>query len=164
LKIIKVNKRIISIDCGTAIVGWAILEAIGNKYIHIDSGAIRTKAKTDMALRLRTIFEELNRIINLYKPIQMAVEDLFYFKNKKTVISVSQAKGVIMLAGSINELPVYVYTPLQVKIALTGYGRAEKKQVESMIMRILNLETTRSVDDIADAIAVGICHLNYIKL
>lgn len=153
-------ERVLSIDCGTAITGWAIIDKTGNNLTHIASGAIETHKGLDMSLRLKLIFEGLNYIINTYAPTTMAIEDLFYFKNQKTVITVSQARGVIMLSGVINGLNVFNYTPLQVKSAVTGFGRAEKDQVAFMVGKILKIKDLPKLDDITDAIAVGICHLN----
>lgn len=154
------TERVISIDCGTAITGWAIIDKKGNYLTHVASGAIQTSKNDDMSLRLKYIFEELEKLIQEYRPTTMAIEDLFYFKNQKTVITVSQARGVIILSGVVNQLGVYNYTPLQVKSAVTGYGRAEKNQVAFMVGKILKLKDVPKLDDITDAIAVGICHLN----
>lgn len=156
----KKKKRVIGIDVGTAIVGWAILDQVSNKLIHVASGAILTDKKDVMSLRLLQIFEQLNDLISLYNPDEMAVEDLFFFKNQKTIISVAEGRGVILLAGSVNKLQTFDYTPLQVKVAVTGYGRAEKKQVQFMTTKILKLKEMPKLDDVADAMAVGICHLN----
>lgn len=148
------------IDCGTAIMGWAVLESMGSKFTHINSGAIITPAKTDMSLRLKTIYQELTELLDEYKPDDVALEDLFFFKNSKTVISVSQARGVAIVAAANKDLRTYDYTPLQVKMAVTGYGRAEKDQVEKMVMKIVGMTQAPKLDDTADAIAVAICHLN----
>ena len=158
-----VGQRIISIDCGTAIVGWAILERVGGQLNYIDSGAILTSKSDDMSLRLKKIFEDLQELVVQYGPQAMAIEDLFYFKNQKTVISVSQARGVIILSGILKGLKIYNYTPLQVKSAVTGYGRAEKDQVAFMAGKILKLKVVPKLDDITDAIALGICHLNTVN-
>ncbi|MCA9379570.1 crossover junction endodeoxyribonuclease RuvC [Candidatus Dojkabacteria bacterium] len=155
-----VSERVISIDCGTAITGWAIIDKKGNNLTHIASGAIQTSKNTDMSLRLKHIFEELNELIQEFSPVTMAIEDLFFFKNQKTIVTVSQARGVIILAGVANNLGVFNYTPLQVKSAVTGFGRAEKDQVAFMVGRILKLKDIPTLDDVTDAIAVGICHLN----
>lgn len=152
--------RVLSIDCGTAIVGWAVLDEEFNNLTHVESGAIQTSKNDDMSLRLKQIFEELSKIIDKYKPSVMAIEDIFYFKNQKTIISVSQARGVIILSGKLKNLEIFGYTPLQVKSAVTGYGRAEKDQVAFMVGKILKLKEVPKLDDITDAIAVGICHLN----
>lgn len=153
-------KKVLGIDCGTAIVGWAIVEKLGSKFEQKGFGVVTTEKGNDMYLRLKKIYAELLEIIQKYEPSEMAVEDLFYFKNQKTVISVGQARGVIMLAGANSGLPVFDYTPLQVKSAVTGYGRAEKSQVQQMIQRIFNLKELPKPDDAADALAIAICHLN----
>jgi len=164
LKNQKINKkRVLGIDVGTAIVGWSILDRMGNKLVHVESDAIITSKDDVMSLRLLKIFDQLNILIDLYKPDEMAVEDLFFFKNKKTVISVAEARGVILLAGSYNKLKTFDYTPLQVKSAVTGYGRAEKKQVQFMTAKVLQLKEIPKLDDVADAMAVGICHLNTVR-
>ena len=152
--------RVLSVDCGTTIVGWAVLDKEFNNLTHIESGAIQTSKNDDMPLRLKQIFEELSKVIDKYKPSVMAIEDIFYFKNQKTIISVSQARGVIILSGKLKSLEIFGYTPLQVKSAVTGYGRAEKDQVAFMVGKILKLKEVPKLDDITDAIAVGICHLN----
>ena len=155
--------RTLGIDIGTAITGWAVLdkgEKVMNSYKSIDYGAIRTSAKTPMPLRLKTIYDELQIIIKKYKPYHMAIEDLFFFKNQKTVIKVGQARGVAIVVGVNNGLEVFDYTPLQVKQAITGYGRADKKQMQMMVKNIMNYSEVPKPDDTADAIAVCICHLN----
>lgn len=154
------GERVISVDCGTAITGWAIIDKKGNNLKHVASGAIQTSKNDDMSLRLKCIYEELDNLIHEFSPATMAIEDLFYFKNQKTIITVSQARGVIILSGIMNSLNIFNYTPLQVKSAVTGYGRAEKDQVAFMVGRILKLKDIPTLDDITDAIAVGICHLN----
>lgn len=160
---VRATRRVIGIDCGVALVGWEVLEVLGNKYIHIAGGVIETTKNSDMQLRLKKIYEDLVEIIKKYQPQEMAIEEIFYFKNNKTVIAVSQARGVIMLTGILNKIPVYGYTPLEVKVAVTGYGRAEKKQVQSMVQRLLNLKEKPKQDDWADAIAISICHVNSCK-
>lgn len=154
------SEKVIGIDCGTAIVGWAIVERTHNKLKHIAHGSVKTDKNDVMYLRLKKIYSDLQELISLYKPDSMAVEDLFFFKNQKTVISVSQARGVILLSGTNNNLPVFDYTPLQVKSAITGYGRAEKQQVAMMVGKILELKDIPKLDDVTDAIGVAICHLN----
>jgi len=158
------SKRILGIDCGTAIVGWAVLEQGGRELKVIDYGDIRTPAKTEISLRLKMIYEAMLKLIKTYQPQEMAVEDIFYFKNNTTVISVSEARGVILLSGSVNGIPVYGYTPLQVKMSVTGYGRAEKKQVQIMVTKVLRLKEMPKVDDTADALAIAFCHSNSCKL
>jgi crossover junction endodeoxyribonuclease RuvC len=156
--------RILGIDVGTAITGWSIVERISNgNYKTYGYGVIRTDKSLAPPERLVIIFNELNEIITTFKPDQMAVEELFYFKNSKTVITVGQARGVILLAGKINKLGIFGYTPLQVKQAVTGYGRAEKEQIQRMVKLILKLEQIPKPDDAADALAIAICHLNSLK-
>ena len=152
--------RVLGIDCGTAIVGWEVLEVMNNRYVHIAGGVIITAKEDDMPLRLKKIYEDLNDIIGNYHPTDVAIEEIFFFKNNKTIISVSQARGVMILAGIINNLKIFSYTPLEVKMAVTGYGRAEKKQVQDMVKRIMHFREDPKPDDWADAIAISICHMN----
>ncbi len=155
--------RILGIDPGTAIVGYSILDYKNNKIELIDYGCIYTDKDLDMALRLEQIYLKLESIINLYKPDQMAIEELFFFKNQKTIISVAQARGVIVLKAQMSGIEIFNYTPLQVKTGITGYGRANKKQVQEMTKVILKLKEIPKPDDAADAIAIGINHINTIK-
>ena len=149
---------ILGIDPGYAIVGYGVIEYRNNHFSVIDYGAITTDAKTPFNERLEIIYDELSEIIEKYSPEAMAIEKVFYNSNAKTVIDVSQARGVIMLAAQKHRLPAYEYTPLQVKQSVVGYGRAEKKQVQEMIRRILNLEKVPKPDDTADALAMAVCH------
>ena len=159
----KKSLRILGVDCGLASIGWEVLEGEGNKFVHIDGGVIHTPKTDDTQKRLKIIFDELSNIISVYKPAHMAVEELFYFRNNTTIIGVGQARGVILLAASIADLKVYGYTPLEVKVAVTGYGRAEKKQIQLMVGKILHFKEVPKSDDWADAIAISICHLNSVK-
>lgn len=155
--------RILGIDPGTGITGWGIIDKdpmTNNGYKVIDYGVIRTSTGLDMPMRLKDLHDELDGIIKRYKPDEVGVEDLFFFKNQKTVIKVGQARGVIILTAVNNNLPVFDYTPLQVKQSITGYGRAEKKQVQRMVKMVLGLKTIPKPDDAADALAVAICHTN----
>lgn len=152
--------KILGIDPGTAIVGYSILEYQDKKIKLIDYGCIYTEKTLPMGDRLLQIYEELEYLIKKHKPEHIAVEELFYFKNNKTVISVGEARGVILLAGKKNNLKLGEYTPLQVKIGITGYGKAEKKQVQLMVKKILNLKEIPKPDDAADAIAIAITHIN----
>lgn len=157
--------RILGIDPGTGIMGWGIVETSGNqrnKLVCVEYGVIRTSAGLDMPIRLKDIYDELTQIIKKYKPDAAAIEDLFFFKNQKTVIKVGQARGVAIVAAVNFDVPVFDYTPLQVKQATTGYGRAEKMQVQKMVKVILNLSEIPKPDDAADALAVAICHANSI--
>lgn len=149
---------ILGIDPGYAIVGFGVLDYQNNHFGIVDYGAILTEAGMPFNRRLEIIYDELDEIIKKHKPEAMSVEKLFYNNNAKTVIDVSQARGVIMLAAQKNKLPVFEYTPLQVKQSVVGYGRAEKKQVQEMTRRILALEKVPKPDDTADALAMAICH------
>lgn len=150
--------RILGIDPGYAIVGYGIIEKEGSKIKMLEYGSIQTEAHTSTAIRLEIIFNELNQIIKEYKPDEVAYEKLFHEKNTKTFMAVSQARGVEILAGKINNLDIFEYTPLQIKTALTGYGRATKNQVQESVKRILNLQDIPKPDDAADALAIAICH------
>lgn len=153
----------LGIDPGTAIVGYSIIDYENNKMNVIDYGCIFTSKDLKMEDRLCIIFEELTQIIKKYNPTEMAIEELFYFKNNKTVISVGQARGVIVVCGRLNNLKIFNYTPLQVKIGITGYGRAEKKQIQLMVTKILKLKEIPTPDDAADALAIAITHINTSK-
>ncbi len=155
---------ILGIDPGTAIVGYGIIQTQKNKVKYIDCGCIFTSKEDSDQERLLIINKELKKIIKKNKPDCMAVEKLFFFKNAKTLIPVSQAKGVILFTGHKEKLPVFEYTPLQVKMAITGYGRADKKQVQKTIKMVLRLDKVPSPDDAADALSVAICHANSIPL
>ena len=148
------------IDPGLANLGYAFIEIKkkGGKLKTIDYGCIITDPKFPTGERLKKIHNELNKLIKKYKPDIMAVESLYFFKNLKTALPVSQAKGVILLAAAKNKIPVYEFTPLQVKMVVTGYGRAEKQQVQKMIKVLLNLDTVPKLDDAADALGVAICY------
>ena len=152
--------RILGIDPGTAIVGFSILDFENNKFKVIDFGCIYTDKDMPTEDRLCKIYSELSEIIKKYQPSEMAIEELFYFKNNKTVISVGQARGVIILCGRQNNLKINHYTPLQVKTGITGYGKAEKKQIQLMVQRILGLKEIPKPDDAADALAIAITHIN----
>ena len=149
---------ILGIDPGYAIVGWGVLEYKANKFRVIDYGAITTAAHTPFDLRLAEIYSGMNEIFEKHHPQVMSMEKLFYNNNAKTVIDVAQARGVITLSAKLHNVPVFEYTPLQVKQSVTGYGRAVKKQVQEMTRVILNLEKIPKPDDTADALAMAICH------
>lgn len=152
--------RVIGIDPGTAIVGYGIIDYIDNKYEVVDYGCIYTPKELEMPKRLLKISEDLSTLLEKYKPDHMAVEELFYFKNNKTVISVGQARGVILLEGTRKDIPLADYTPLQVKMGITGYGRSEKKQVQLMVQKVLKMREIPKPDDAADALAVAVTHIN----
>jgi crossover junction endodeoxyribonuclease RuvC len=151
--------RILGIDPGTGLLGFGVIEASGHgKALLVDAGVIRTPVKEDDAVRLQTIFEELTDIIAHSKPTHMAVEKLYFAQNVTTAMTVSQARGVALLAGQLAGLEIAEYTPLQIKQALTGYGRAEKKQMQEMVRVILGLKEVPKPDDCADALATAITH------
>jgi crossover junction endodeoxyribonuclease RuvC len=150
--------RILGIDPGTGIVGFGVVETASGKFKMLDGGVIRTSAKETDASRLKTIFDELSGIIKENKPEVMAVEKLFFAQNVTTAMSVSQARGVILLCAEQNGLPVFEYTPQQVKQGVVGYGKAEKAQVQEMVRTILGLKEVPKPDDCADALAVAITH------
>lgn len=150
--------RVLGIDPGLAIVGYSIIETDANKIKMLEYGCIKTEAEISTPDRLNIIFNRLNEIIKQYNPEDMAIEELFYNKNVKTVISIGQARGVEVLSGISNGLQIYEYTPLQIKQAVVGYGRAEKKQIQNMVKFILGLDEIPKPDDAADALAVAICH------
>lgn len=152
--------RVIGIDPGTAIVGYGIIDYQKNSYSVIKYGVIITSKDLTIEERLEIIYEELKKILEEYKPEFMAIEDLFYFKNNKTVISVAQARGVILLLAKKKNIPTASYTPLQVKMGITGYGRAEKKQIQTMTQKFLKLKEIPKPDDAADGLAIAITHIN----
>src|SRR6185503_7257698 len=150
--------RIIGIDPVTGILGFGIIESGGGQNQLVDAGVIRTPVKEDDAVRLQTIFEEITDIIAETKPQEMAVEKLFFAQNVTTAMTVAQARGVVLLAGKQAGLTIFEYTPLQIKQALTGYGRAEKSQIQEMVRTILKLKQVPTPDDCADALAAAITH------
>lgn len=148
--------RILGIDPGTGIVGFGIIDRNGTKNTLVDAGVIRTPAHNPAHERLLTIYDDLKGIIEEHKPEIMVVEQLFFAKNVTTAMTVSQARGVILLLGEQLGLKIYEYTPLQIKQALTGYGRAEKAQIQEMVRLQLNLKETPKPDDAADALAAAL--------
>lgn len=150
--------RIIGIDPGTGILGFGVIDVIKGKPKLIDAGVIRTPVKEDDAVRLMTIYEELTAIINETKPDEMAVEKLFFAQNVTTAMTVAQARGVVLLTAMQAKLAIAEYTPLQIKQAVTGYGKAEKKQIQEMVRVILGLKEVPKPDDCADALACAITH------
>jgi crossover junction endodeoxyribonuclease RuvC len=149
---------IMGIDPGTAITGYGVVQLENNRHIVLGYGAIRTTATASTSSRLQTIYSELRRLVAEFHPDCLAVEELFFNKNVSTALAVGQARGVAILAGAHEGLPIAEYTPLQVKMAVTGYGRASKEQVAYMIRMLLGLTETPKPDDVTDALAVCICH------
>lgn len=156
--------RIIGIDPGTGILGFGVIDFIGRKAQMVDAGVIRTPVKEDDAVRLETIFEELNDIIAASKPQIMSVEKLFFAKNVTTAMTVAQARGVVLLCARLAGIQIVEYTPMQIKQAVTGYGRAEKKQIQEMVRLQLGLQTVPKPDDCADALAAALTHAAVARL
>ncbi|HET6622838.1 MAG TPA: crossover junction endodeoxyribonuclease RuvC [Candidatus Saccharimonadales bacterium] len=151
--------RIIGIDPGTGILGFGVIETLSSgKSKLIDAGVIRTPAHQADELRLETIYDELSGVIKQTKPEAMSVEKLFFARNVTTAMSVAQARGVVLLTGRQAGLDIAEYTPLQIKQAVTGYGQADKKQIQQMVKTILGLKTVPKPDDCADAIAAALTH------
>ncbi len=149
--------RILGIDPGTGILGFGIIDVDkSGKSSLVDAGVIRTPAHQADSERLITIFNELQEIITEHKPTHMSVEKLFFIRNITTAISVAQARGVVLLCGKQHNLELYEFTPLQIKMAVTSYGRADKKQIQEMVRVILGLETVPKPDDAADALAAAL--------
>lgn len=149
---------ILGIDPGLAIVGWGVVDYRGSKFEVLGYGSIQTPAGMPTEQRLCAIYEGLAEIIKKYRPEQMAVEELFFNTNQTTGIRVAEARGVILLCATRLGVPVFEYTPLQVKQAVVGYGRAEKKQVITMVTMFLGLKSPPKPDDTADALAIAVCH------
>ena len=150
--------KVLGIDPGYAIVGYGAVEYLGNRFKTIDYGAVTTDAGTPFEQRLALIFAGVTAVIERTNPDFVSIEQLFFTTNQKTVIQVAQARGVIILAATQCGVPVYEYTPLQVKQAVTGYGKALKKQIQEMVRILLHLEKVPKPDDVADALAIAICH------
>lgn len=151
---------ILGIDPGYAIVGFGVIEKTKNETRVLDYGVIETDKSLKMSVRLNKIYEGIEFLIKKYKPDHFSIEELFYHTNQKTVINVAMARGVILLAATklMGVDKLYEYTPLQIKQALTGNGRAEKQQVQYMVKAILNLNKVPKPDDAADALAAALCH------
>lgn len=150
--------RILGIDPGMAIVGYGLIEVENDNIELLTSGSIQTDKKLSDSKRLLEIYNDLCTIVQKYKPDCASVEELFFFRNQKTIIPVAEARGVILTVFEKFEVPIYSYTPIQVKQVLTGYGRAEKKEVEQMVKIALEAEKLPKLDDTIDAIAIAICH------
>lgn len=150
--------RILGIDPGYAILGWGVIDVVGNKFSVVDYGSILTDTKMEMPARLQVLYNGLTELIHKYKPDDASIEQLFFNSNAKTAILVGEARGVAVLACANGNLNIGEYTPLQIKQALVGYGRADKKQVQYMVKTMLNLKSVPKPDDTADALAAAICH------
>jgi crossover junction endodeoxyribonuclease RuvC len=150
--------KIIGIDPGTGILGFGVIDVTAREMKLVDAGVVRTPAHTPLDDRLAEIFDSLSEIISETKPDAMSIENLYFAQNVTTAISVAHARGVAMLAGRKAGLPIAEYTPLQIKQTVTGYGKADKKQVQEMVRQQLNLKDAPKPDDCADALAAAITH------
>ncbi len=155
---------VIGIDPGYAIVGIGVVEYNGNKFRPISYGAITTDAAMPTVDRLKRIYDEMTTLIDKYQPDAVAIEELFFNSNQKTAINVAQARGALLVAVKNKNIPIYEYTPLQVKQSVTGYGRADKTQVQQMVKMLLNLNVIPKPDDAADGLALAICHAHSSKI
>jgi|SRR5688572_20765337 len=149
--------RILGIDPGTGIMGFGVVEAVAKPRL-IDAGVIRTKVHQPESERLLIIYDALRDIVQATNPHMLSVEKLFFARNVTTAMSVAQARGVVLLVAQQHNLPIYEYTPMQIKLSLTGYGKADKKQVQEMVRVILNLQEVPKPDDCADALAAALTH------
>lgn len=150
--------RILGIDPGIAIIGTGIVDYEANKFKAIYYDAVTTKAHTPIEERIKKVYDDLSDLMDAYKPDAVSMEELFFNNNAKTAFAVGQARGVALLAAAKKNIPIFSYTPLQVKQAVTGYGRADKNQVQQMVKNFLNLRAVPKPDDVADALAMAICH------
>jgi crossover junction endodeoxyribonuclease RuvC len=155
---------VLGIDPGTAITGYGLVKGEDDELTPVAYGTITTSSDWPQPERLQRIYQELTAVIEDRQPTAVAVEELFFSKNVRTALSVGQARGVVLLAAANAGLPIHEYTPLQVKQAIVGYGRATKDQVQQMVKMLLGLESVPQPDDAADAIAVAICHVHSAKL
>jgi crossover junction endodeoxyribonuclease RuvC len=156
--------RVLGIDCGSEYTGYGVVEELSAGHAHrlacCASGAIRLRPRDPMAVRLQQIFSSLSHIIAEHRPAMVAIEEAFYAVNVKSALKLGQVRGVAMLAASWAGLDVAEYSPLSIKSAVVGYGRAEKQQVQQMVMRLLDLDTPPQPADAADALAIAICHIH----
>ena len=150
--------KILGIDPGTATTGFGLITKEGPKLTKVDCGVISTSKDLDMPERLSILYDDLQEIIKAHRPDVVVVEKLFFTNNITTAMTVSQARGVVLLVAEQNSIRIAEYTPLQVKMAVSGYGKATKKQVQEMVKKILKLEVIPKPDDAADALAIAICH------
>ena len=149
--------KIFGIDPGYGIIGYGVIEKVGNKYNVLDYGVVTTPAKTDLSIRLNMMYDEIDAKIKQHNPDCIAIEELFFNKNITTAIAVAQARGALVLCATKANKKIYEYTPLQIKQAITGYGRADKGQMQRMVQILLNLTAIPKPDDAADALAVALC-------
>lgn len=156
--------KILGIDPGMAIVGYSVVEYDGNTPVLLHSGSVQTSKDKKEPARLLEIWEDMNVIIDKYKPDVCAIEKLFFFRNQTTVMPVAHSRGVILAVLEKHNVPVFEYTPMVVKQVLTGYGRADKKEVEQMVKLSLGVDKLPKLDDTVDSIAIAICHTRSVML
>jgi crossover junction endodeoxyribonuclease RuvC len=154
----------LGIDPGVATTGFGLVRQLGDKLIHVDCGCIITTPKENSQQRLARIYAEMKKLIQTHKPHAIAVERLYFGENSKTAMAVGQARGIILLAAAEAGTQLSEYTPLEVKVAITGYGKADKKQIQQMVKILLKLPAIPKPDDAADALAIAICHLHSYKM
>lgn len=154
----------LGIDPGLATMGYGLVQGEGDRLQCLEYGVLTTSSQEKMPERLLSLFERTDELIREYQPFSLAMEQLFFSKNVKTAFQVGQARGVIILAAARHGLDVFEYSPLEIKKGITGYGQADKKQMQSLVRSILNLEELPQPDDAADALAVAICHLQVHRL
>ncbi len=154
---------VIGIDPGLAIVGFGVIRADEKKNTPVSYGCIRTPEGLQVPARLAKIYDEVSLLLDKYSPEAVAVEKLFFAKNVTNAMSVSEARGVICLAAEQRKIPVFEYTPSQVKQSITGSGKADKKQMQQMIMRLLSLDEIPTPDDAADGLSIALCHIHIVK-
>lgn len=155
--------RVLGIDPGLALMGYAVVEEKNGVLNRVTSGCIRTGKELPAPARLKMLYDEISELINIYAPAALVVEKLFFNRNTATALQVGEARGLVLLMGGQRELDVFEYTPLQVKQSMTGYGRASKDQVRKLVCLLLNYNGTFANDDEADAVAIALCHFQHRK-
>jgi len=155
--------RVLGIDPGFAVTGYGVIEEKDNRLLHIDNGGIFTDSNTSFPQRLKEIYERLKLVVKQFSPEVMAVEDIFFARNAKAALNLAHCRGVVLLCAVHSGIEVSEYTPLEIKQALAGYGRAGKKQVQRMVRTLLNLPEVAQIDA-SDALAVGICHIHSFRI
>jgi len=156
--------RILGIDPGTLSCGYGIVEEEDSRLFYVASGGIKVSSRIALAKRLKSIYEGIEGVIKKHRPDSMAIENLFFAKNVQAALKLGQAKGVAILAAVKEGIPVFEYSPLEVKQSVVGYGSADKKQVQQMVMTLLGLKTLPYPPDLADALALAICHIHTFRM
>ena len=155
---------ILGVDPGLSLTGWGLIQAADrNKISLVGYGCIRTKPSQKLGERVKSIYQDLLNIIQAHKPEALALEELFFSKEARTVAAVAQARGVVLLSAAVSNIPIYEYNPRHVKISITGYGSADKNQMQQMVKALLKMKEIPKPDDAADALAIAMCHLNTVK-